>query len=68
LRPTSLRCSPNEKQNGDAHEHAAETRDAQLPIADRQQLLERALEPTRIQERNYTFEHKEQGERSEEIV
>src|SRR5262249_22812074 len=64
----STLASSNEEQDRDAHEHAAETRDPQLPVADGHELLERAFEPTRIQERHYTFEHEEQGERGEQIV
>src|SRR5690348_11852215 len=63
--PTCL--LPNDEENGDAHEHAAETGNAQLAVAQGNELLERALHAIGIQERNYTLEHEKQRERSQEI-
>jgi hypothetical protein len=50
---------PHQEKNDYTHEHAAEARNAQLAIGHVQQLGERALHATWVQERGNSFENEE---------
>jgi hypothetical protein len=50
---------PNQEKKDYTHEHAAEARNAQLTIGHVQQLGERALHATWVQERGNSFENEE---------
>src|SRR3954469_14826460 len=59
--------SAHEKQNGHTHEHAAQARDAQLAVAEGQQLLQSALHSSRIEEGDNTLHDEKQRDSGEQV-